>query len=148
LHGAHSFTSLDLRQAYLQLQVHPSSQKFLGISTSWGIYQQTRLAFGLSCAAQVFQQFIDTLTKGIPGVICYLDNVLVYAETDEECFKRVQMVLRRFEEANVKVRKEKCLFFKNKIIYLGHEISSEGVTIAPDKLQPIIDCPHNSLNPV
>ena len=111
IRGAKCFTILDLRQAYLQLKVHPQSQQFLGVSTPWGIFRQTRLAFGLSCAAQVFQRFIDEVIAGLEGVICYLDDVLIYAEDKSSCYDRVTQVLDRFERINIKVRLEKCKFF-------------------------------------
>lgn len=63
LKRAKYFTILDLRQGNLQLKVHPKSQQFLGVCTHWVIFGQTTLAFGLSCAAQVFQHFNDKVTR-------------------------------------------------------------------------------------
>lgn len=87
LQGAFIFTLLDLKNAYLQLEVMPEYQKYLGISTPCGQYFQRRLSFGLNNSAQIFQKFMDQLLGKGKGVVCYLDDDLVYGKDKTEFTK-------------------------------------------------------------
>lgn len=133
--------TLDLRQAYLQLEVHEQSQKFLGINTQWGLFIQTRLPFGLHSSAQVFQWFMDQLLTGIEQVTCYLDDVLIYGGDRKECYSILIKILERFPQHNVEVRWEKSQWFQNKLTYLGHDISDKGIMVSAAKINPIMNYP-------
>ena len=78
------FTKLDLSQAYLQMELHPDSQKYCAIKTYKGLYQFTRLPYWIASAPALFQKMMDTILQGIPGTICYLDDILVTGATEEE----------------------------------------------------------------
>ncbi|KAK3930466.1 hypothetical protein KUF71_005200 [Frankliniella fusca] len=73
------FTSLDLTDAYTQLQLDADSQELCVINTHKGLYKLTRLIYGVSSAAAIFQSTMDKILNGIAGVICYLDNILIKA---------------------------------------------------------------------
>ena len=70
------FTKLDLSQAYQQLPLHPDSRKYVVINTHKGLFQYTRLPYGISSAPGIFQKEMDNLLAGIPGVAVYLDDIL------------------------------------------------------------------------
>ena len=71
------FTKLDMSQAYLQLQLDEESRELVTISTHKGLFQYTRLLFGVSALAGVFQCCIDSLFQGYKGGSVYLDDILL-----------------------------------------------------------------------
>ncbi|KAK3908251.1 hypothetical protein KUF71_018764 [Frankliniella fusca] len=71
------FTSLDLSDAYTQLNLDSESQELCVINTHKGLYKITRLIYGVSSAAAIFQSTMDQILTDITGVICYLDNILI-----------------------------------------------------------------------
>ena len=84
LAGGRSFTKLDLSQIYQQIPLDDQSKKFAVINTNKGLFHYTRLTYGISSAPGIFQRVMDTLLKGIQGVVAYLDNILVTGVTTEE----------------------------------------------------------------
>ena len=77
LAGGRQFTKLDLSQAYQQLLLDEESKQYLTVNTHLGLYRYTRLPFGISSAPAIFQRTMDSLLQGIPGVICYIDDILI-----------------------------------------------------------------------
>ena len=77
LNGEKTFTKLDMRQAYQQLPLDEESKAYLVINTHRGLYRYNRLPFGVSSAPGIFQRVMESLLNGIPGVIVYIDDILV-----------------------------------------------------------------------
>ena len=90
LAGGKSFSKLDLSHAYQQLHLSEESKPLVTINTSKGLYQYTRLPFGVSAAPSIFQRTMENLLKGIPNVVTYLDDILVTGKTDAEHLKNLQ----------------------------------------------------------
>ncbi|XP_045541460.1 uncharacterized protein K02A2.6-like [Papilio machaon] len=141
LHGGEQFTKLDLSSAYNQLCLDDESQKLTCINTHRGLYQYTRLVFGLSSAPAIFQRAMETVLAGLDGVLCLLDDILITGCNREEHLTRLNSVLQRLEEAGLTLQKEKCEFFKDEINYLGYVINKNGLKKSPDKIKAIIDAP-------
>ena len=68
---------------------------------------------------------MDQVLQGIPGVQCYLDDIIVTGRTREEHLKALDKVLGRLEEHGLKANREKCKFLQNSVEYLGHVITAE-----------------------
>ena len=71
----------------------------------------------------------------------YLDNVIVFARTLREHLKRLCAVLAWMQEGGLKLQPTKYTFFRTRVIYLGHEISKEGVQTDDCKVEAIKDLP-------
>ena len=70
-------TKLDLKHAYQQLPLNEESKQFLTIKNIKGLYKYQRLSFGVANAPAIFQSTMDTILKGIDGVVCYFDDILI-----------------------------------------------------------------------
>ena len=141
LQGGKSFTKLDMRQAYQQLELADESKKYVVISTHKGLFQYTRLPFGIASAPGMFQRVMENLLKGIKGVIVFIDDILIARESDRGNLESLEEVLKRLEEANLRLKKSKCYFLKKSIDYLGHRIDATGIHPLPGKVQAILDAP-------
>ena len=93
LSGGQQFNVIDLRQAYLQMEVEEESKTYLTVNTHRGLYQYQRLPYGVASA-------MDQVLQGIPGVQCYLDDIIITGRTREEHLKALDKVLGRPTERN------------------------------------------------
>ena len=111
LSGGKSFSTSDMSQAYQQVILDEPSKKLVVINTSKGLFQYTRLPFGISCAPGIFQRVMDSLLKGIPGVVVYLDDILVTGPSEEEHLSSLKQVLTRLQEAGYDLTEESVIFW-------------------------------------
>ncbi|RTG90614.1 uncharacterized protein DC041_0002092 [Schistosoma bovis] len=84
LNGGTFFAKLDLADAYLQVEVAEDSRDLLTINTHRGLFQYSRLPFGVKTAPSIFQQLMDTILSGILEVATYLDDILIVATSLEQ----------------------------------------------------------------
>lgn len=85
------------------------SSKLVTINTHQGLYQYSCLPLGVTSAPAVFQRAMDTILQGIPGVKCYLDDILIKGKSDREHFYSFEEVLKRLQHHGVQLRKGKCV---------------------------------------
>lgn len=107
LGGGTLFSVIDLRQAYLQMEVEEHSRPFLTINTTRGLFQYQRLPYGVASAPAIWQRAMDQILQGLPGVFCYLDDIIITGHTIEEHLERLVAVLKRLEEYGLKANREK-----------------------------------------
>ncbi|EGT45586.1 hypothetical protein CAEBREN_24623 [Caenorhabditis brenneri] len=100
------FSQIDLRDAYLQVELDEESQKVVVINTHKGLFKYKRMAFGLKTAPAIFQKIVDKMIAGIPGVAAYLDDVIVSAESHEEHEKTLTKLFQRLQEYGFRIEKE------------------------------------------
>lgn len=137
LHGGQKFSKLDLSQAYAQLELQESSQMLTCINTHKGLYKFTRLVYGLSSAAAVFQKTIETILSGLDGVLIFQDDILISESTDTLHKSRLHEVFTRLQSAGLVLQKEKCFLFQDSVSYLGFTIDKHGLHKSPDKVKSI-----------
>ena len=104
LAGGKRFTKLDLKHAYQKLPLSEESIQFLTINTSKGLYQNQRLPFGVASAPAIFPSTMDTILKGIDGVVWYIDDILIAERNDQEHQNRLEAVLSRLERYGVQLK--------------------------------------------
>ena len=141
LSGEKSFTTLDMSQAYQQLLLDEPNKKLVVINTPKGLFQYNRLPFGIASAPGIFQRVIDSLLQGIPGVVAYLDDILVTGPFDTEHLESLKEVLTRLEKTRLRLNRNKCQFLAPEVTYLGYRIDKEGLHPTDDKLRAVQAAP-------
>ena len=129
------FSTMDLLHAYNQLPLDDNARPFLTINTHQGLYQYTRLPFGVASAPSIFQKTMDMILQGMSGVICYLDDILISGRTKDEHLDNLRKVLQRLQEHNIRAKKSKCTVMKTSVRYLGHIIDADGLHATDDKIK-------------
>ena len=142
LKGYKVFSSLDLRSEYYHIGLKDSAKpKSAFILSSLGKYQFNRVLFGLAQAPAYFQKLINDVLKGCNFAMGYLDNIIIYSRSEKEHLEHLEEIFIRLKTAGLKLKLEKCCFFKKHIQYLGHLISADGIQPLPEKLESIAKMP-------
>ena len=123
------FTCLDMTKGYYQLGVAKKSRPYLAFSTHRGHFQFKRCSFGLKTAPAAFQKEIQRVLQKFSWkqVIIFLDDICIMTSTFEEHIELLNDVLKTLTEYGIKLNLEKCKFVKEKVDFLGHEVSSSGL---------------------
>ena len=111
-----------MSQAYLQVPLDDNSRELVTINTHKGLFQYTRLPFGVSAAPAVFQRCMKNLFQGCKGVSVYLDDLLVTGSTVKEYLENLDKVLGILATAGLTLNQTKCKFLLPSVEYLGHVI--------------------------
>ena len=141
LAGGQRFTKIDLRQAYLQLEMEDESKEYLVLNAHKGLYRLNRLAFGIVSAPAIWQRSMDELLQGILDTHCILDDILITGVNDEHHLANDEAVLQRLEDAGLRANRQKCSFLQPRIDYCGHEVSEDGLHKMQAKVDAIRQAP-------
>ena len=107
-----------------------------------GKWQFKRTPFGLSQAPAYFQLLIDKVLMGCSSfAMGYLDDIIIFSKTEEEHLQHLEEIFVRLRKFGLKMKREKCSFFKKHIQYLGHLVSEKGFEPLPEKLESICKMP-------
>lgn len=138
--GARLFTRIDLKNGYNLVRIKKGDEWKTAFRTRYGHFEYLVMPMGLTNAPATFQGFINSILKDLIdlGVIVYIDDILIYSETEEEHVRLVREVLSRLKEYGLAAAPDKCEFHKNRLDFLGFVISDEGVEMAQDKIQDIL----------
>lgn len=99
LAGATHFSKLDANSGFWQIPQSEESRPLTTFITPFGRYQFNKLPFGISCAPELFQRRMNKILEGLEGVVCLVDDVLIFGSSQEEHDVRLVAVLQRVKEA-------------------------------------------------
>ena len=129
LSGTQFFTTLDLKSGYWQIQLHPSAREKTAFVTHNGLYEFLVMPFALTNSGASFQRLMGHILRGLEYrfSLIYIDDIIIFSKSVEENLAHLEEVFRRLREANVKLNPKKCSFVKQKVEYLGHVVTPDGV---------------------
>ena len=142
LGGATIFSTIDLRSGYYHIGLTRESRAKSAFIVPMGKWQFKRMPFGLSQAPAYFQLLIDKVLMGCSSfAMGYLDDIIIFSKTEEEHLQHLEEIFVRLRKFGLKMKREKCSFFKKHIQYLGHLVSERGFEPLPEKLESIRKMP-------
>ncbi|XP_061564077.1 uncharacterized protein K02A2.6-like [Cololabis saira] len=142
LSGGQKFTKLDMSHAYHQIPLEEESKKkYVTINTHKGLFTYNVLPFGVSSSPAIFQRTMEGVLQGIPKVAVFLDDILLTGRNDQEHLQTLEEVLKRLDQAGLRLRRNKCMFMSREVIFLGHKVDSTGLHPVHDKVAAIQDAP-------
>jgi hypothetical protein len=99
------------------------------------------MSFGLTNAPTYFMTmmnkvFMEYLDKFI---VVFIDNILIYSKDDKEHEKHLRLIMEKLREHKLYAKFSKCEFWLNKVGFLGHIVSAEGVAIDPSKVASVTE---------
>ncbi len=141
LRGSSFFTTLDLASGYWQMALDKESKEKTAFISDKGLFQFEVLPFGLSNAVAFFQRSMENILDGLTNSKAYLDDVMTHSRTFKEHLVHLELVFKRLDEANLKIKPSKCLFVARETKFLGFDISIAGIKPCDDKLDAIKNYP-------
>ena len=143
--GAQYFSKLDLLDGYYQVRMRSSDLQKTAFATPYGNYEFKVMPMGLCGAPSTFQYLMDNtfncdfrLSDGtcLPSrkfLAIYLDDICIFSFSEQEHLMHVRSVLQRLREHKLYVKPSKCEWLQQSVEFLGHMVSSEGMSIHPQK---------------
>jgi hypothetical protein len=141
LHGATVFSKLDLEKGYYQVPMAPADVPKTAIVTPFGLFEFKFMPFGLKNAAQTFQRLMDTIFRACPFVFVYLDDILVFSQTQQQHLQHLEQVFQLLADNGLRVNPDKCVFSVPEVDCLGHHVTPTGLSPLPSRVQPILSFP-------
>ena len=141
MHESRVYSKIDLRSGYHQLRVRENDVSKTAFRTRYGHYEFLVMPFGLTNAPaafmdlmnRVFQPYLDRF------VIIFIDDILVYSGSSEEHSEHLRIVLQTLRERQLYAKLSKCQFWLDRVAFLGHVISAEGVSVDPQKIEAVVN---------
>jgi len=140
LHGSLYFSKLDLRSGYHQIKMHEGDVEKTTFRTHHGHFEFLVMPFGLTNAPSTFQSLMNEIFNKVTRKFV-LVFFLIYSKTWDEHLQHLLIVFKILRANRLYVRREKCSFAQEEVIYLGHIIGRQGVRMDPEKVSAMRDWP-------
>ncbi|TYK04344.1 reverse transcriptase [Cucumis melo var. makuwa] len=147
LQGATVFSKIDLRSGYHQLRIRDSDIPKTAFRSRYGHYEFIVMSFGLTNAPAVFMDLMNRVFKDFLDsfVIVFIDDILIYSKTEAKHEEHLHQVLETLRANKLYAKFSKCEFWLKKVTFLGHVVSSEGVSVDPAKIEAVTNWPRPSI---
>ena len=129
--GAQVFSKLDAKSGFWQIPLSEESALLTSFITPYGQYCFNRLPFGITSAPEHFQKRMSAILKGIEGVVCLMDDILVFGKNQQEHDERLYAVLKRLQEAGLTLNGAKCVSCQSQVKFLGQILTKHGIEYTP-----------------
>jgi hypothetical protein len=141
LSKAKVFSKIDLRSGYHQIKICPEDVPKTTFSTRYGLYEYLGMFFGLTNALAYFMYLMNSvfMPKLDKFVVVFIDDILIYSETEDDHSKHLRVVLTRLREHQLYAKFSKCEFWLHEVPFLGHVLSDGGIMVDPTKVQEVLD---------
>ena len=84
---------------------------------------------------------MESLLSGIPGVVVYIDDILITGKTEEAHLAALEEVLKRLSNAGLRLKRNKCIFLAPSVDYLGYRVDAQGIHPTAEKVKAIQEAP-------
>lgn len=144
LGGNAFFSTMDLTSGFYNIPMCEEDKKY----TTFSLYEYNRMPQGLCNSPASFMQMMLNIFGDLnfTSLLCYLDDFLVFAPTEEEALSRLKVVFQKLRNlSNLKLSPKKCQLLRKSVKFLGHVIDHKGVVVDPAKVDVISNMPKRPL---
>lgn len=133
------FSTMDLTSGFFNIPLHEDDKKYTAFTTPMGLHEYNRMPQGLCNSPASFMRMMIGIfgDMNFSKLLCYLDDLLVFAPSEDEALSRLRLVFQRLRENNLKLAPKKCHFLQRRVRFLGHVVDGEGVSVDPAKVEVI-----------
>lgn len=129
------FSVVDLVRAFHNIRVFPNDICKTAQTSPVGLFEYTRMPFGLKNAPATFQRFIDSILFDLDFVFCYLDDILIFSDNEEQHNEHLNILFQRLCDYGLTINLTKCKFFVEQVDFLGQHISREGFQPTSERIE-------------
>jgi phospholipid-translocating ATPase len=123
------FGKLDLRSSYHQLALTEDSYEYTAFATPQGLFEFTRVPFGIQTAPQFFSMSLSSILRPIPNQDSFIDDIFFGGVTEDDYISTLHDILSVLRAYGLRLKPTKCLFGASELNFLGHVVNN--TTIAP-----------------
>jgi hypothetical protein len=140
LAGAQVFSKIDLRSSYHQIKICAKDIPKMPFSMRYELYEYLIMSFGLTNELAHFMYLMNYvfMLELDKFVVVFIDDILVYLKSTKEHEEHLQVVLQRLRGHQLYAKFSKCEFWINEVLFLGHVISPEGITVDTGKVRDVL----------
>ena len=137
--GRRFYTCLDGMWGFWNIPLAKASREVTAVLTHRGLFEYNVLPFGIKNSPGEFQRAMDRLFGDLyyKGVLCYIDDIVIYTDTWEEHLQLVEEVLRRCSTGGLFLKVTKSDIAKPEVSLLGHVVGCTGIRVDPRKVAAI-----------
>ena len=138
------YSTLDLTSGYWQVEMAEECKPYTAFTVGpLGFYECETMPFGATNAPATFQRLMEDCLGDLNMNWCivYLDDVIVYSQSPKEHLERLEAVFQKLSAYGLKLKPSKCTFFQEKMTYLGHLTTADGVATDPSKVEVVKNWP-------
>uniref|UniRef100_A0A0G4GRB8 Reverse transcriptase domain-containing protein n=1 Tax=Chromera velia CCMP2878 TaxID=1169474 RepID=A0A0G4GRB8_9ALVE len=141
LAGAQVFSVLNYTSGFFQLKMHKADAEKTAFVTPFGLYEFTRMPFGLVNAPSIFQRVMTLLLAGLTRDIAlvYIDDIIVFSRLHAEHLRDLREVLGLVRQANLKLKLEKAQIVLREVEYLGYSVSFRGIRPSQKNVKKVLE---------
>jgi len=121
--GATIFSKLDANSGFWQIPLTEQSRLLTTFIPLFGRNCFNKLPFGITSAPEFFQKQMNTILAGLEGVLCLIDDILVFGKDCADHDKRLHNVMKWIQQAGVTLNTDKCEFWRDELTFFGHVVS-------------------------
>ncbi|KAL0553925.1 hypothetical protein IC582_007829 [Cucumis melo] len=141
LRRAALFSKIDLRSGYHQLKVRESDIAKSAFIMRYKYYEFRVMSFGSTNAPAVFMNLMNRIFHQYLDqfVIVFIDDILVYSVDREAHEEHLRIVLQTLRDKQLFAKFSKCEFWLEQVVFLGHIVSTKGVSVDPQKVEAVVN---------
>lgn len=133
------FSTMDLTSGFYNVPLHEDDKTYTAFASPVGLHEYNRLPQGLSNSPASFMRMMMKIfgDQNFMSLLCYLDDLMSIAPTEDEALKRLEMIFQRLRAHNLKLAPKKCFLLRRSVRFLGHVVDSKGISTDPSKVEAV-----------
>ncbi|GJP70686.1 hypothetical protein CLOP_g1598 [Closterium sp. NIES-67] len=139
LREATVFSKLDLWSGYRQIRMADNSIHKTAFRTRYGLYEYLVMPYGLTNAPVTFQAEMNHILRPLLDecVVVYVDDILIFSRNMKQHVEHLRRVFEILRQERFYVKLSKSEFALEKVQFLGHMVSAQGVHVDPKKIKAV-----------
>ena len=137
------FSTIDLKSAYHQVQIRAEDRQFTAFEANGGLYEFTRLPFGVTNGVTIFQREMDRFIEenSLEATYAYMDNITICGHDQAHHDRNLRKFMDAASHINLTYNCDKCDFSTTSLKILGYLVENGMKRPDPDRLRPLVELP-------
>ena len=145
LQGTKVFSKIDMYAGYNQMAIRSEDAHKTAFVTKFELYERRVLLFGLANGPAAFMRMIKRILASNSElqdfIIVYMDDVMIYSMSTEDHKTHLQKCLGVCRQEGLKLKRSKCVFFRDAIEFVGFWVDRDGLHTEASKVEAVREWP-------